>query len=272
VDQPRVEATTAPGRPLAVVRVQATRTQRMWWFHLALFGAFSVAGMVGIIYEWGPEAGLVPAIVWPGVLVSVGAFVSGRFLRQRWTAEATVISVSDEGMLTLHEPSGDTGRSLVDATRLSVRHGVTVAELYGAEMPDSLASSGPRGSLVIEYEDRAETLEYTGELPLRGQQQLLQAAERFIPRGAHEPGSVAPTPDERYRATSFGHRLLDVGALLVKVLVLMLPFLAVMVIRISMEGHLDPNTRWFAILVVAAGATVVVVGIVRAMRRWGRPR
>lgn len=270
MDEPRVETTTAPGRPIAVVRVQATRTQRMWWFHLALFGALSVAGMVGIIHEWGPEAGLLPAIVWPGLLVSVGAFVSGKFLRQRWTAEATVISVSAEGTLTVHEPSGDTGRSLSGAKRLSVRHGVTVAELYGADMPDSLTSSGPRGTIVIEYEDRAESLEYTGEVPLRGQQQLLLAAERFIPRGAGELGLVAPTPDEHYRSTSFGHRLLDFGALLVKVLVLMLPFLAVMAIRIWLEGHLDPNTRWFAILVVAAGAAVVVVGIVRAMRRWGR--
>ena len=77
MEEPRVETTTAPGRPLAVVRVQATRTQRMWWFHLALFGSLSVAGMVGIIYEWGPEAGLLPAIVWPGLLVSIGAFLSG---------------------------------------------------------------------------------------------------------------------------------------------------------------------------------------------------
>ena len=114
-----------------------------------------------------------------------------------------------------------------------------MARLYGADVPDSLASSGPRGTIVIEYEDRAETLEYTGELPLHGQQQLLLAAERFIPRGAGEPGSVAPTLDERYSATSFGHRLLDFGALLVKVLVLLLPFWAVMVIRIWMEGHLD---------------------------------
>lgn len=270
MDEPRVETTTAPGRPLAVVRVQATRAQRMWWFHLALFGALSVAGMVGIIYEWGPEAGLLPAIVWPGLLVSVGAFVSGKFLRQRWTAEATVISVSAEGRLSVHEPSGDTGRSLIGAKRLSVRHGVTVAELYGADMPDSLAASGPRGAIVIEYEDRAETLEYTGEIPLPGQQELLLAAGRFIPRGAGQPGSVAPTPDERYRAASFGHRLLDFGALLLKVIVLTIPFWAVMVIRIWLEGHLDPNMRWFAILLVAAGAAVVVVGIVRAMRRWGR--
>lgn len=252
--------------------MRATRTQRMWWFPFALIASIAIAGAVAIIDQWGVDEGLLKATIAPGLMVGVGMFVSVGLLRQYMAATGTAISVSAEGVLTIHEPSGDTGRSVVGAKRLSVRHGFTVAELYGAEMPDSLASSGPRGSIVIEYEDRTETLKYTGELPLRGQQQLLLAAERFIPRGAGEPGSVAPTPDERYRATSFGHRLLDFAALLVKILVLMLPFWAVMVIRIGMEDHLDPNTRWFAILVVAAGATVVVVGIVRARRRWGRPR
>jgi membrane protein YdbS with pleckstrin-like domain len=83
---------------------------------------------------------------------------------------------------------------------------------------------------------------------------------------------VAPTPDERYRAASFRHRVLTFGALLLKVIVLTIPFWAVMVIRIWLEGHLDPNMRWFAILLVVAGAAVVVVGIVRAMRRRGGRR
>jgi hypothetical protein len=272
VDEPRVETTTAPRRLLAVVRVQATRTQRMWWVPFALIAAFSVAAAIAIIDQWGVGEGLLKATILPGLMVGVGVFVSVGLLRQSMTATGTTISVSAVGVLTVHEPTGETGRSLVGAKRLSVRHGVTVARLYGADMPNSLASSGPRGAIVIEYEDRAETLEFTGELPLRDQQQLLLAAERFIPRGAGEAGLAALTPDERYRATSFGHRLLDFGALLVKALVLMLPFWAVMVIRISMEGHSDPNTRWLTILIVAAGATVVVVGIVRAMRRWGRPR
>ncbi len=241
--------------------------QRMWWFPFVLIASFSLAGAVAIIDQWGVDDGLLKATILPGLMVGVGVYVSVGLLRQYMTATGTAISVSTEGVLTVHEPAGETGRSLVGAKRVSVRHGVAVASVYGADMPDSLASSGPRGTIVIEYEDRTETLDYTGELPIRGQQQLLHTVERFIPRGAGEPGLVAPTPDERYRATSFGHRLLNFGALLTKVLVLMFPFWAVMVIRIWMEGHSDPNTRWLAILIIAAGATVVVVGIVRAIRR-----
>lgn len=272
MDEPRVEATTVPDRLQVVVRVQATRSQRLWWVPFALIASFSVAGAIAIIDQWGVDEGLLKATILPGLMVGVGVFVSVGLLRQYTSATGTAISVSAAGVLTVHEPTGETGRSLVGAKRLSVRHGVTVATLYGADMPDSLSSSGPRGTIVIEYEDRAETLEFTGELPLREQQRLLGTAERFIPRGAGEPSSVAPTPDERYRAASFRHRVLDFGALLLKVIVLTIPFWAVMVIRIWLEGHLDPNMRWFAILLVVAGAAVVVVGIVRAMRRRGGRR
>jgi hypothetical protein len=259
---------TQPARETVetVVRPRPTRTQRGWWGFLALFGSFSVAGAIGIVYEMGPEEAFVPVVVCCGALVSIGAFASGKLLRQKRTADATVITVSDDGTLHVVDSEGDATQSLVGAHALFVDHGRTVDRMYRAEIPSSLASSGPYGAIVVDRDDGRHVLVFAGELPAREQQILMAAATPFLASDAVSETPIA-TPDEQSASATPGRKLRDFAAFLGVILVLALPAFAGIVIQTAVRGHLDPNTLWFSILICVAA---VVVVIVRFARRWKR--
>jgi hypothetical protein len=243
--------------------------QKAWWAPLVLFGGLSGAGLIGIIYEHGPERGLWMALVSAGPLVGVGAFVSGKFLRQRRTAEATLLTLSDEGILAIVEPGNQIARSLVGVRGISFHHGKAVSGMYGAEFPDSLSSSAAYGAVVIDADAGRDVLVYTGELLLKEQETLLRAARPFLTSRAGTRDGAASTPDERSDATPFRRKLVDFGLMMGTILVLLLPAFALIVIGIARRGHLDPNTLWFAILICGGGLAVVIVRLVRRWRRRG---
>ena len=101
------------------------------------------------------------ALVSVGPLVAVGAFFSGKFLRQRRTAEATLLTLSDEGILAIVEP-GKIARCLMGVRSISFHHGKAVSGMYGAEIPASLSSSAAYGAVVNDTDAGRDVLVYTG--------------------------------------------------------------------------------------------------------------
>jgi len=249
-----------------VVRPRPTRSQRFWWGYLAFYGAFAVAGFVGVVYEVGVERGFWLALLGPGLLVGVGAHASGKRLRQSRTATATTISVSTEGELRVLDPEGESAESLAGAQGFSIVHGPTVTDIYGAKVPSSLGSSAPYGAVLIDRDGGRRVLVFAGELPEREQRVLLAAARTFLAPGAIST-TPAPTPDEYAQSASFPTKIREFSRMMGVILLLLLPVYAVMVIQTAMRGHLDPNTLWFSILLVVAGAVVAIVLIARALRR-----
>ena len=239
--------------------------QRQWWAPAALFGTFALAGMIGIMVEDLSDRETTVGVLAAGVIGIVGAFYSGGLLRQRQAADASGISVSSDGTLSVHVPSGDVARSLAGATGLAIRHGTNLQQLYGAEVPPSLNASGAAGEILIRFEDRLETISFTGQLPLEGQRQLLAAATPFLV-GEVSISDAVPTPDERYEAASFGRRVRDVGVMLLVVLVGLIPVGGVIALQTAIRGHLDPNTRWFAILLWVL-SPIAIVGLALWARR-----
>jgi hypothetical protein len=260
---------TRAGQSGTVVRTRPTKAQKSWWGYLVFFGGVSAAGLIGIIYEHGPERGLWMALVSVAPLVGVGAFYSGKFLRQRRTAEATLLTLSDDGILAIVEPGNEVARSLVGVRGVSFHHGKAVPGMHGARFPDSLSSSAAYGAVVIDTGVGREVLVYTGELPLKEQETLLRAAGPFLAPGAETRDATASTPDERSDAAAFRRKLADFGLMMGTILVFLLPAFALIVIDVARRGHLDPNTLWFAILICGGGLAVVIVRLVRRWRRSG---
>ena len=263
---PQTDAPARGERSSALVRPRPTRAQRFWWGYLAFFGSFSVAGAIGIVYEMGPEKALLPTIASCGVLVGVGAFFSGKLLRQKRTAESTVIALEGDGTLHVVDPEGDATGSLVGARGLFIDHRRALDHMYRAEVPSSLGSSGPYGAILIDRDDGRHVLVFAGELPAHEQQVLLSAAKPFLAADAASM-SPTPTPDEQSHSATSGRKARDLSILVGLILLLALPALAVGVIQLARRGDLDPNTLWFSILICIGAVAVLIWRGARAHRR-----
>jgi hypothetical protein len=261
-----IDTTSSAKKRTVVVRPRPTRTQRFWWGYLAFFGAMSVAGAIGIVDEMGAEDAFIPVIVCCGGLISIGAFASGKLLRQNRAAQATAISISADGTLHVIDLEGDAARSVVGAHALSVDHGRTVDVMYRAKMPSSLASSASYGSIFVDGNEGRHVLVFAGELPRREQEALLSAARPFLASDARTM-MPTPTPDEQSDATPASRKFRDLGVMMVTILAFALPGFALIVIQTARRGDLDPNTLWFSVLICVGAVAVLAYGWFRARRR-----
>jgi hypothetical protein len=252
------------GAASAVIRIHPTRFQRQWWVPFAMLAPVAIVAAIALLPRVSGDE--VPTLVVAcGLMAGIGAFLSGGLLRQRQAAEGTSLSISEDGTLRLSGPSGELSCSLVRARGLSIRHGPSVQRLYGADVPPSLAGSGPRGAIVLTFEDGTEEIGFTGQLFADGQRQLLEAARPFL-AVKRSPDAAEPTPDERYEAASAGGRVKGFAVLMGGVLIGMIPVGGLIALQTAIRGHLDPNTRWFAILLWILSPVVIVVGV-RKLRK-----
>ena len=251
--------------PETPIAIHPTRSQRQWWVPLAFLGSVGVLGAIFLIP--GLEDDELPSLlVGCCLLAGTGAFLSGAFLRQRRVAESTTLVVSRKGILTVRDPSGEVASSLVGARGLSVQHAASVQRLYGADLPESLRSSGPRGAILIGSDEGTEVIRFTGQLPLEGQRRLLDAAAPFLaPGGVHSGAS--PTPDERYASTPVPSRLADFLRVILVVFVVLIPTCGLIAAQVAFAGNLDPHTRWLAILLWIASPIVVIFAGARLRKR-----
>ena len=250
---------------LTPIPIQPTRSQRQWWVPVAFLGSVAILGAIFLFP--GLEDDEVPSLlVGCSLLAGTGAFLSGAFLRQRRVAESSTLMVSHEGILTVRDPSGEVARSLVGARDLSVQHAANVQRLYGADLPESLRSSGPRGAVLIGSDEGTEVIRFTGQLPLEGQRRLLDAAAPFLASGEAHSGA-SPTPDERYTSTPVPSRLADFGRVTLVVLVMLIPACGSIAAQVAFAGNLDFNTRWLAILLWVASPIVVIFAGARLRKR-----